>query len=122
MQFPDVVAMSPAQAATNAAAVTLLTPGKTYRFTPPVRASGIPTGGPGTCAVVECEFETGWYLGFVDGSHTFQGFPINDTRDIPTPRGYEGAPNLDDIKQQFRACYFPVLMIGGSQVTEALPG
>jgi CTP synthase (UTP-ammonia lyase) len=32
--------------------------------------------------------------------------------------GMKGAANLDDIKQQLRACYFPVLMIGGSAVTE----
>lgn len=100
----------------NTAATSDLVRGGVYKFSPPVEATGIPTGGPQTCDRVMLEFEEGWYIGFIDGNHVFQGRPINDARVIPTPPGYEQASNLEEIRDQLRTCYFPVLFIGGSTV------
>ncbi len=114
MQFPMRDAMTAAQVAANNAAQQDLVRGKHYRFFPPVTAGAVPTGGPDTCALEECTFERGWYIGFVDGNHVFQGKPVNDQRVIPVPQGYEDAPNLDEILEQLRDSYFHVLFIGGS--------
>lgn len=115
MQFPMRDTMTVEQAAANNAAQQHLVRGKYYRFEPPVTASAVPTGGSNTCALEECTFERGWYIGLVDGNHIFQGKPVNDQRVIPTPQGYEDAPNLDEILDQLRKSYFHVLFIGGSQ-------
>lgn len=115
MQFPMRDKMTVEQIAANNEAQQHLVRGKYYRFEPPVTASAIPTGGPNTCALEECTFEHGWYIGLVDGNHVFQGKPVNDQRVIPTPQGYEDAPNLDEILDQLRESYFHVLFIGGSQ-------
>ena len=114
MQFPMRDEMTTTQAAINTAAQQELVRGKYYRFDPPVKATAVPTGGLDTCALQECTFERGWYIGFVEGNHVFQGKPVNDQRVIPTPPGYEEAPNLDGILQQLRDSYFHVLFIGGS--------
>ena len=114
MQFPMRDTMTVEQAAANNAAQQHLVRGKYYRFEPPVTASAVPTGGPNTCALEQCTFERGWYIGLVDGNHVFQGKPVNDQRVIPTPQGYEDAPNLDQILDQLRDSYFHVLFIGGS--------
>ncbi|MDD4995056.1 MAG: hypothetical protein PHW53_01125 [Patescibacteria group bacterium] len=94
-----------------------LVPGKYYRFDPPVKATAFPTGGPNTCALEECEFNRGWYVGLKDGNHLFQGKPVNDQRVIPTPQGYGDAPDLDEILEKLRGSYFHVLFIGGSRAT-----
>ena len=112
MQFPMIDAE---QVLTNTAAQQNLIRGKYYRFDPPVKATAVPTGGPNTCALGECGFNRGWYIGFVEGNHVFQGKPVNDRRVIPTPQGYEDAPNLDGVLEQLRDSYFHVLFIGGSQ-------
>ncbi|MEK7574633.1 MAG: hypothetical protein AAB511_00170 [Patescibacteria group bacterium] len=114
MKFPQLDALTPLLAAANSAAQQELTHGKYYRFQPPVTATAVPTGGPDTCELAECAFERGWYIGLVEGKHVFQGKPINDQRVIPTPAGYEEAPNLDEILNALRASYFHVLFIGGS--------
>lgn len=114
MQFPDRNAMSLEDKERNAAAVLDLVRGGTYRFTPPVEATGIPTGGPEVHEATMLTFVEGWYIGFIDGNHVFQGKPTDDPRSIPTPRGYESAPNLREIKDQLRECYFLVSFIGGS--------
>ena len=115
MQFLMRDAMTERQVAANNAAQQHLVCGKYYRFYPSVTATAIPTGGPNTCALEECTFERGWYIGLVDGNHVFQGKPVNDQRVIPTPQGYEDAPNLEEILDQLRDSYFHVLFIGGSQ-------
>lgn len=109
MRFPLRDAMTAEQIAANDVATEALVPGKYYRFDPPVMATAIPTGGPNTCALTECTFERGWYLGFMDKNHVFKGKPVNDQREIPVPRGYE-----DDITDRLRDSYFAVLFIGGS--------
>ena len=112
MQWPDRDAMTPEQVAANNAAAEVLERGKWYRFDPLAKTTAIPTGGPNTCALEQCTFNRGWYIGFVDGNHMFQGRPVNDARKIPVPRGYEDAPNLDDILEQLRDSYFGVLFVG----------
>ncbi len=114
MQFPMQDTMTLKQFVDNNVAQHNLVRGKYYRFEPPVTATAVPTGGPNTCAVEECTFERGWYIGFVEGNHVFQGKPVNDQRVIPTPQGYEDAPNLDEVLEQLRDSYFHVLFIGGS--------
>ena len=112
MRFPMCDAMTLEQIAMNRAAQQDLIRGKYYRFDPPVTATGVPTGGPNTCALEEVQFDRGWYLGLVDRNHVFQGKPINDPRVIPVPSGYEDAPSLDQILEQLRDCYFYVVFIG----------
>lgn len=111
MQFPDRDAMTPEQAADNSRARTHLVRGKYYHFNPPVTATAIPVGGPGVCTPEDCIFDRGWYIGFVNQNHIFQGKPVDDQRVIMTPQGHEGTPNMD----QLRASYFPVLFVGGSE-------
>ncbi|MDP2815440.1 MAG: hypothetical protein Q8O19_02040, partial [Rectinemataceae bacterium] len=119
MQFPQRDAMLPDQRLANAAACQHLVRGKYYRFDPPVKATAIPTGGQNTCAVVECEFDRGWYIGFIDGNHVFQGKPVNDQRVIPVPAGYEEAADygmdVDEIVEELRESYFHILFIGSCQ-------
>lgn len=117
VKFPDRDALTREQAAQNEAAQTHLIKGKYYRFEPPVRATGFPTGGPDTCELQELEYDRGWYIGFIDDNHVFQGKPINDFRIIPTPWGYKDAPNLAEILESLRECYFHVLFVGGSTAT-----
>jgi len=114
MQFPMRDTMTADQVVANNAAQQNLVRGKYYRFDPPVKATAVPTGGPSTCTLEECEFDRGWYIGLVDGNHVFQGKPVNDQRVIPTPQGYEDASNLDEVLGQLRNSYFHVLFIGGS--------
>jgi len=114
MQFPERDAMTVEQVAANNAAQEQLVRGKYYRFEPPVTATAVPTGGSNTCALEKCTFNRGWYMGLVDGNHIFQGKPVNDQRLIPVPKGYENAPDLDEIMEQLRDSYFHVLFIGGS--------
>lgn len=115
MQFPRRDAMTPAERQQNAEVVRVLERGKYYRFDPPVTATAVPTGGPSTCALTECQFDRGWYIGFVEENHVFQGKPINDQRAIPVPPGYEGSPVLE-ILEKLRESYFHVLFIGGESV------
>ena len=113
MQFPQRDEMTSEQVAMNKTASSDLVRGSYYRFDPPIKATGIPTGGPRTCALAEVEFDRGWYIGFADGNHLFQGKPINDCRTIATPPGYESALNLEEVIEKLRECYFHVLFIGG---------
>ncbi|MBU2416344.1 hypothetical protein KKH86_03955 [Patescibacteria group bacterium] len=115
MQYKMRDAMTKEQATANEAAQHHLVRGMCYRFEPPVIGTAIPTGGPNTCALEECTFKRGLYIGFVDGNHVFQGKPVNDQRVIPVPQGYEDAPNLDEVLEQLRDSYFHVLFIGGSE-------
>ena len=101
--------LSPAAAAVNAAAAAVLEPGKYYRFNPPVVATAIPTGGPGVCDAQDAQFERGWYLGFINNRHTFQGKPVNDRRRIATPAGHDAS-----VVKQLRESYFHVDFVGGS--------
>ena len=112
MKFPDRDRMSEEEIARNASARQDLIRGRHYRFVPPVKATAIPTAGPGVCALAECEFARGWYIGFVDGQHVFQGKPVNDSRAISVPGA---APDPDALEEQLRESYFHVLFIGGSQ-------
>jgi hypothetical protein len=107
--------MSTEQVARNILAQHDLIRGKYYRFNPPVRAGAIPTGGPRVCAIVECEFDRGWYIGFVDGKHVFQGKPVNDAREIKVPSIFRDTPDPEWLKERLRASYFHILFIGGSQ-------
>ena len=116
MQFPMRDSMTTEQAVVNNTAQEHLVRGKYYRFEPPVTATAVPTGGLNTCALEECTFERCWYIGFVEGNHVFQGKPVNDQRVIPTPQGYEDAPNLDEVLERLRDSYFHVLFIGGNAV------
>ncbi|MFC1598686.1 hypothetical protein ACFL2U_01615 [Patescibacteria group bacterium] len=102
MQFPDRDGMTNEQAAANAAAAKELTPGKYYNFNPPVKATAIPTGGPKAWQARKMPFARGWYLGFKDGNHVFQGKPIVRPADIP---------------ENLMESYFPVLFIGGVTCT-----
>jgi len=106
--------MTAEQVVANNAAQNHLIRGKYYRFDPPVTATAIPTGGPNTCALEECEFDRGWYIGLVDGNHVFQGKPVNDQRTIPVPRGYENMLDLDDLLDRLRDSYFLAQFTGGS--------
>jgi len=114
LQFPGHNAMTPEQIVANCAVQQHLIRGKYYRFEPPVTATAVPVGGPNTCALAECTFERGWYIGFVDGNHVFQNKPVNDQREIPVPHGYENAPNLDEVRERLRESYFHVQFTGGS--------
>lgn len=98
MKSPDVEKMTPEQRVDNKAACRGLDPGKYYTFNPPVEATAIPTGGPNAWAPRLMKFERGFYLGFKDESHVFQGEPI----DCP-----------DDIPHKLKESYFNVLFIGG---------
>jgi hypothetical protein len=110
--------MTPEQVVANNAAAQVLQRGKWYRFDPPAQAGAIPTGGPNTCGVELCTFDRGWYIGFVDGNHMFQGKPINDTRTIPVPRGYEHTPKIVD---KLRDSYFGVLFVDKGVVASVAP-
>ncbi len=114
MQFPDRDEMTSEEVARNAAAVKDLVRGKYFRFDPPVTATAVPTGGHGVCALQDCTFDRGWYIGLVDGNHVFQGKPTDDQRVIPVPAGYEDNPNCGQIVEDLRSSYFHVLFIGGS--------
>lgn len=114
MKFPMRDEMTAEQVAANKAAQQNLVRGKYYRFEPPVTATAIPTGGSKTCALEECEFDRGWYIGLLDGCHVFQGKPVNDQRVILMPQNYENASNLNEILDQLRDSYFHVLFVGGS--------
>jgi len=114
MQFPDRDAMTNEQAIKNVAAKQVLERGKYYRFNPSVMATGVPIGGPSVCPLEMCTFDRGWYVGFNEGVHVFQGKPINDQRIIPVPKGYENVWDLDEIMERLRECYFHCLFIGGS--------
>ena len=116
MLTTDAKEFSIEQRALNAAAREQLTLGATYRFDPPVNATAVPTGGQAVCALADADFDTGSYIGFVNGAHVFQGKPINDTRHIPVPSGYEYAPNLEELCNQLRDSYFHVAFIGGQSV------
>lgn len=113
MQYPDRDSLTPTQAALNSAAAQMLERGKWYRFDPPAKSTAIPTGGPTVCELEECTFERGWYIGFVDGVHMFQGRPANDTRKIPVPECRRGWPkqSQDDAIDQLRSSYFGVLFV-----------
>ncbi len=115
MQFPDRDAMTAAEAAANSAAQEQLVPGKYYRFEPPVAATAIPTGGLEVCALEVCAFERGWYLGFRNDAHVFQGKPVKDGRVIQLLPCCEGDPNPEEIREQLRESYFHVLFTGGSK-------
>lgn len=114
MQFPMLNGLAAQQAVDNEHAQGMLERGRYYHFSPPVVATAVPTGGPNTCSLAECAFDRGWYLGFVDGNHVFQGKPVNDARVILIPEGFEKAPNLAEIRDDLRESYFHVLFIGGS--------
>jgi hypothetical protein len=114
MIFPMQDQMTEEQSAMNRAAEADLIRGKHYRFEPSVTATAVPTGGQNTCALEECTFDRGWYIGLVRGNHVFQGKPMNDQRLIPIPKGYENAPDLDELLDKLRESYFHVLFIGGS--------
>lgn len=101
MQFPDRDAMTAEQAKNNAEAAKVLQKGKYYRFSPAAKAGAVPTGGPSVCSIMDCTFDRGWYVGFVDGNHMFQGKPINDVR---------------RIDERLRESYFAVLFINGGVV------
>ncbi len=116
MQFPMRDQMTAQEATQNVNAQLILERGRYYRFSPPVTATAVPTGGPNTCPLADCLFDRGWYLGFVDGSHVFQGKPVNDIRVIPIPAGYEHAPDQSQILENLRESYFHILFIGGSTV------
>lgn len=116
MQFPRRDNMTPEEVAANEAAVRYLTRGKFYRFYPPAEGSAIPTGGPTVCPLQDCTFDRGWYIGFIEGNHVFQGKPINDQREIAVPKGYEYAMDLEKIMDMLRDSYFCTLFIGGSEV------
>jgi hypothetical protein len=111
----DIKNLSPEQRAMNEMACEFLVRGGTYRFDPPVNATAVPTGGPNTCPLADVDFDMGWYIGFVDGAHVFQGRPANDPRMIPVPDGYEDAPDPDEI-DGLRDSYFHVAFIGGWSV------
>ena len=102
MQFPNRDRMTEEECLANANAAKDLTPGLHYRFDPAVEATGIPTGGPEAFAPRQFHFSRGWYLGFQDGNHVFQGKPDEKPKDID-PRLLE--------------CYFHVLFIGGVSCT-----
>lgn len=110
--------LSPEQEKIDEQAVAHLVRGKYYDFEPAVEATGIPTGGPNTCPKSELEkvltFSRGWYVGYVNKKHVFQGKPINDPRTIPVPAGYEDAFDTDEIVDKLRDCYFHVAFLGGS--------
>jgi len=101
MKFPVRDAMTPEQALRNRQACQRLERGKYYQFNPPITAGGVPTGGARVHAVVDLSFDRGWYIGFVEGNHVFQGTPIDDPR---------------PINDSVRSCYFHVLFIGGVEI------
>ncbi len=112
----DAEDFSHEQRTVNEAACQHLVRGGTYRFDPPVNATAIPTGGSSTCPLADVDFDEGWYIGFVNGAHVFQGKPINDPRTIPVPKGYEDASDLDEVLDALRDSYFHVALIGGRSV------
>lgn len=118
MRFPDVEALTPDQRAKNKAAASELVPGTYYRFDPAVTATAIPTGGPAVTEPMEVQFETGWYLGFIDEKHVFQGKPVNDPRIIPIPKGYGDSP---DIVERLRESYFHTLFVDGGSIATPVP-
>lgn len=109
--------MTTDQIAANSSAANELVRGMYYRFDPPVTATGFPTGERRVCLQRELQFNRGWYIGFVDGKHVFQGKPLNDPRTMMAPQGYESHPDLAAILEQLRECYFHVLFVGGSAAT-----
>lgn len=106
MKFPMRDEMTVEQVASHKVAQLDLVRGKYYRFDPSVTAVAIPTGGPKTCTLEECEFDRGWYIGLIDGYHVFQSKPINDQRTISVPEGYENSLSLAVIIEQLRDSYF----------------
>lgn len=100
----QVESLSPEEALLNEGATSFLVRGTYYDFSPAVSAGGIPVGGPRVCPVQTLQFARGWYLGFRDGNHVFQGKPEDDPRKIDS---------------RFRECYFHVAFIGGVTCTES---
>lgn len=114
MQFPMKDGLTQKQATDNNVAQYGLVRGTYYCFEPPVIATAVPTGGPKVCALEECKFDRGFYLGMKDGNYIFQGKPLNDKRKILVPPSHKGAPNKDELLENLRDSYFHVLFIGGS--------
>ena len=98
MKFPDRDKMTPKQAAANQAAAEVLIPGKHYTFLPAIKATAISVAGPQAWPSQEMTFNRGYYLGFKNDMHVFQGKPIMRPAEIPA--------NLAES-------YFHVLFIGG---------
>lgn len=98
----------------NVEAAKHLTQGKYYTFDPPVEATGVPVGGSEVFSKEEMKkllkFNRGWYLGFINNKHAFQGHPVNDPRVLPARfSNYSGS-----AEKNLRACFFHVDFIGGS--------
>jgi hypothetical protein len=118
----DIGQLTPQQEEIDRQATAYLVRGKYYDFNPPVEATGIPTGGKNTCPRLELEkvltFSRGYYLGYSNKRHVFQGRPINDPRIIPVPAGYghEGMEpeEIEELVNPLRSCYFHVAFLGGS--------
>lgn len=111
MQFPQRDAMTEEQKKLNEEASRELICGKYYRFTPPSKSTAVPVGGPNVCELADCDFDRGWYIGFIEDNHVFQGKPVNDERVMFKQKGYK-----DNELDSLRESYFHVLFIGGSKV------
>ena len=86
--------------ALNEQAAKVLVPGKYYTFEPAVKATGIPIGGPNVCKPQVLPFIRGWYMGYQNEQHVFQGKPDPDPR---------------KINDKLRECYYHVDFTGGSK-------
>ena len=93
--------LNPVDQKKNEDACANLQPGKYYTFNPPVTATGIPVGK--NFKPQELNFARGWYLGFREGNHVFQGKPVEP------PLG---------VQKKLSECYFHVAFIGGSHYEE----
>ena len=87
--------------------------GSYYLFDPPIKAVGIPTGGPDTCKIEECTFNRGWYIGLERGKQVFSGKPINDHRTVRKPKGW---PHSKGLLEQLRECRFHILLTSRTKV------
>ena len=86
----------------NKDAASILVPGKRYQFEPGVRATGLPMPQYAKDVIpAEFDFTLGYYLGFKDDKHVFQGYPANDVRKM-------------NLKKKL--CFFHVLFVGGAKI------
>ena len=92
--------LTPEQTRANEEAAKVLKPGLYYQFSPLVKATGISI--KGTWKPCELSFSRGYYIGYRDGQHVFQGKPVVRPSEIPEDQAL---------------CFFHVDFIGGASCT-----
>ena len=118
MEFRASSLLTQEQAKANNEIGTKLVPGNYYTFTPPIKATALPTAGIVVSAPIAGTFYRGYYIKQAENEiYVFRGKPENDTRKITIPKGFGYALyalDRGELELQLRECYFHVLLFDGS--------